>query len=374
MSVHPEVDGVISRVLVREDVPALLKQLGTVGFKPEQSKKAIEFLSKPSPFTTTLLSDLTPLDACMQYLIISTPECDLPQRFLPSINSSNSFVVGGHSGANDIKTRWLEDKLVKEAGWPATAVRETMQSNPAFAEDESSLVAALCKRLLGENAGPEPEEGAEEPIDPDELEALSGEYTDDGQLVVPLPIAPFKLHMFLSAGEMVPKNGPPMYISSSSVPAYIRLHLLNGILVAAANGTLMDPYETFLGACMRVVEEGWVDVEDNGPPNVSDVLWNLMPRRDSDPESTTQLHAPSKNTHKEPRYKRRDERTNAQVREEFDAICQDEKYQNLLKIRKRLPAFSAKDSFLSVLEKSRVVVVVGETGGSDFINKILKLC
>jgi len=30
--------------------------------------------------------------------------------------------------------------------------------------------------------------------------------------------------------------------------------------------------------------------------------------------------------------------------------------------RKRLPAFSAKDQFLGLLESNRVVVVVGETG------------
>jgi ATP-dependent RNA helicase DHX57 len=37
----------------------------------------------------------------------------------------------------------------------------------------------------------------------------------------------------------------------------------------------------------------------------------------------------------------------------------------MLRTRQKLPAFAAKDDFLRVLEKNRVVVVVGETGVSN---------
>ena len=57
-----------------------------------------------------------------------------------------------------------------------------------------------------------------------------------------------------------------------------------------------------------------------------------------------------------------DDRDDAQVREDFDRVCKQDKYITMLATRQQLPAFAAKEEFLDKLEHSRVVVVVGETG------------
>jgi ATP-dependent RNA helicase DHX57 len=58
----------------------------------------------------------------------------------------------------------------------------------------------------------------------------------------------------------------------------------------------------------------------------------------------------------------RDPRTDTEVQRDFEKICKSDKYVQLLTTRQRLPSFASKDQFLSMLDRSRVVVVVGETG------------
>ena len=113
-------------VLGVEDVPGVQQQLATLGFSAAQSRNATTALTQPSPLSASLLSTLSPLQACLEYLVLHVPECDLPLRFLPTANSSNPFISSAHSGTEDLKRRWMEEKAVKEGGWPAHVVRECM--------------------------------------------------------------------------------------------------------------------------------------------------------------------------------------------------------------------------------------------------------
>jgi hypothetical protein len=369
VSLQHEVEDFVPHIITDNDVPSLLKKLGTLGFKPDQSQKAVDFLSKPSPLAYSLFDTLSPLEACIQYLILHVPECDLPERFMPSINSSNPFVTGGHSGDDDIKKRWIEDKMVKEGGWPSHVVKTAIEQDPSLAEDQRLLTINLCSRLLGNDAALEASDGNAEDVDSEELDSLGGKYAEPGHLIIPLPIAPFKLHIFLSAGQISPLNRPAVYISSDSVPSYIRLHILTRLLSSAADGTLVDQDETFLGACMRVIEEGWVDIEVTGPPDVSDVLHHLMPRRKLSAVDVEARVAPIpvKEVRKGRLQQRGENRSDAQIKEQFEALCRQQKFNEILAARQKLPAFFVKDHFLSTLEKNRVVVVVGETGkGSQY--------
>jgi hypothetical protein len=289
---------------------------------------------------------------------------------MPSINSSNPFIIGAHSGTVDLKERWLEAKMVKEGGWPSHIVKDALDSSPSLADNQASLVAVLDQSLLGESDDVVATYSEEdEKVDLNELESMGGSFAEPGHLVVPLPFSPFKLHMFLSPENLIPPRGPPMYISSDSVPAYIRLHLLTSVL-KIADGSLMDPGESFLCACMRIIEEGWVHIEDNGPPNVSEVLHHLVLQRNSVSEEPeiVRVPVPKMGMMKHHRQRRSDDRTDGQVKKDFEAVCKETKYRELLALRGKLPAFSSKDNFLSTLEKNRVVVVVGETGSEVLLN------
>jgi ATP-dependent RNA helicase DHX57 len=350
-------------------MPQLLQQLGHLGFKPAQSQSAITFLSESSPLTSNLLGSLSPLEASIEYLVLHVPECDLPERFLPNNNSSNPFITSAHSGADDLKKRWIEEKAIKEAGWPAHVVKHCMSDRRLLGNWEL-LITALGNKLIGEDLDAIfiPGTSAKITMDHDEVEALGAHYVNASQLVMPLFSAPIKLHILVSADESYPHLGyPPMYITSSSVPAYIRLYLLSRLLLAVRTDKFIEPGEGFCMATMRFLEEQWATIEDNGPPDMSEVLRHLIlrpilsPSLDVDPV----LSIPEASAGEKSRKKlgeRRDNRNDKQIKDDFERIRGSDQYTQLFATRKGLPAFAVKEDFLKKLDQSRVIVVVGETG------------
>ncbi|KAJ7492368.1 P-loop containing nucleoside triphosphate hydrolase protein [Mycena latifolia] len=334
------------------------QQLGHLGFTAVQARNAVNFLSRPSPVTANLMNSLSPLEAATEYLILHVPECDLPQRFLPTANSSNSFITSTHSGADDLKRRWIEDKAAKEAGWPIHVVQACIEADPSLVEHWDILLSTLGKKIIGIedpiiSTGTQPYQ-----IDPDEIEAM-GASLDPTQLVMPLFSAPIQLHVLISTEEGYPRPGhTPMFITSNTVPAYIRLHLISQLLLEMEENFIQQG-EGFCMASMRVLEAVWAVVEDDGPPDMSVVLRHIVPRLEGEGVDYDDTHLTAKQgggNH------RRDDRTDAQIKQDFEIVCGDNKYKEILSARQKLPAFSAKDEFLDLLHKSRVVVVVGETG------------
>ena len=341
---------------------ALVKQLQALGFKLDQSKKAVAFISGPSAFTKNFTENLTPLETCIEYLILHTPEVDLPERFMPANNSSNAFITHAYSGTENLQRRWLEESIVKEGGWPLYLVKEELAVAPSGADHPGTLISRLGMRLLGKAEPLQVEGPTLGDVDPVEVSAYGGTISP-GRISVPLPISPFTLHMFISGTSSTLLSPPAVHISSPSVPAYIRLHILSRILRAADEGRLVEAGETFTGACLRIVEEEWVNIEDNGPPDITQVLGYIAPHKPSDAiEEKPDEGNFVKPGGKKRRLRKADDRTDSQVKADFEKLRATEHYQNMLGARRRLPAFSAREGFLAALEKSSVVVVVGETG------------
>jgi ATP-dependent RNA helicase DHX57 len=92
----------------------------------------------------------------------------------------------------------------------------------------------------------------------------------------------------------------------------------------------------------------------------------VPPQEVRDTKVYPDAHTPAKSTSMKPRNAARsrnqDSRSDADVMREFEAIRQDDRYAELHATRRCLPAFASKDEFLATLERSRVVIVVGETG------------
>ncbi|KIM88927.1 hypothetical protein PILCRDRAFT_813926 [Piloderma croceum F 1598] len=366
-SIYPEAEDIVPSVLGQEDVPKLLEQLGHLGFKQAQSRSAIKFLSEPSALTSNLLGSLSSLEASIEYLVLNVPECDLPERFLPNNNSSNPFITSTHSGTDDLKKRWIEDKAIKEAGWPAHVVKRCT-SDRRLLESWDLLIAALGRTLIGEDVHSLFNFGISTKIDIDaeEVEALGAQYIGPLQLAMPLFSAPVKLHILVSPDGLYPHTGyPPMYITSPSIPAYIRLHLLSQLLRAVQADTFVEPGESFCMAAMRFLEDQWASIEDNGPPDMSEVLRHLIlcPPVSTSPGVDPSVPIPRVlKARKRTEGQRGDNRNDKQIRDEFETLCGSDRYAEMFATRKRLPAFSAKNDFLKKLEESRVIVVVGETG------------
>ncbi|KAJ7878638.1 P-loop containing nucleoside triphosphate hydrolase protein [Mycena leptocephala] len=339
ISLYPEAADVAPSVLSDEDAPKVNQQLGTLGFSPVQTRNAVNFLSRPSPVTANLMNSLSPLEAAIEYLILHVPECDLPQRFMPTANSSNSFVVSTHSGVDDLKKRWIEDKAAKEAGWPIHVVKACIDADTSLVENWDLLLVTLGRKIIGIEDSTAPTGAEPYEIDPDEIDAMGASLVDSTQLVMPLFTAPVKLHILVSAEKRYPRPGyTPMFLTSTAVPAYVRLHLISQLLLEMEGEEFIQPGEGICMAAMRVLEAVWAVIEDEGPPDMSVVLRHI---KGGD--------------------HRRDDRTSAQIKQDFETLCRDTKYKEMLSSRQKLPAFTAKDEFLNLLQTNRVVVVVGET-------------
>ena len=372
-SIYPEAADAEPTSVVEADSPNLLRQLSLLGFTSVQARNAINFLSVPSALTSNLLDTLSPLDAAIEYLVLHVPECDLPDRFLPSTTSSDPFITAVHGVSDvDLKKRWIEDKAVKEAGWPAHIVKECA-SHPELLGSWESLITALDCKLIGEDWKDLFKVSDNPPktysIDPEEIEALGAHYFDSSKVIMPLFTAPVQLHILLATGNIPsPPPHPPMYLTSNKVPPYVRLHLLSRLLCAAKRDDFVEPGEGFCLAAMRLLEEEWASIEDNGPPDMSAVMQYLVPR--SSPsnlsekisEVTEQMNSSRWIPKHQGADKRRDPRSDSNIKADYEAVCRTDGYLKLLSVRKTLPAFTVKKGFLDLLERSRVVIVVGETG------------
>ncbi|GBE77256.1 Putative DEAH-box ATP-dependent helicase [Sparassis crispa] len=364
---YPEA-GAETLVLSSTDAQHVLQQLNHLGFTIAQARKALAAFSDPSPLISSLWRRLSPVQACIEYLILQVPECDLPQRFLPSVNSSNPFVTSTHSGTEDLKKRWIEDRAVKECGWPAHVVKECL-SEEGSAKSWALLLRALNFRLIGEDAeavATPDAEGDMEALDEDELNSFGAYFSESSQLVIPLPVAPMRLNVIVSAQRTLPTHGtpPPMYITSTSIAAYVRLHLVSKLLLAFKANTLIEPGESVFMSAVRLLEEEWAAIEDNGPPEMSVVLQYLMPQVVGTLESgpTDVSPATPVRGRTELRGRQQDDRTDVRVKEDFEAVRRSDEYASVLSTRQKLPAFASRGRFLKLLERNKCVVVVGETG------------
>lgn len=306
--------------------------------------------------------NLSPLEASIEYLLLHTPEVDLPARFMPTNNSSNTFITDAHSSSENLQRRWFEESIVKEGGWPLYLVREELAVAPSGIDHPETLVSNLGVRLLGGVRPFQEETPALGDIDPVDVDAYGGTISP-GRVTIPLPISPFTLHIFTPTNALTVVSPPAIHISSSSIPPYVRLHILSHILRAAYEGYLTEAEETFVGACLRIIEEEWANIEDNGQPDVAQALKHITPNHLSEVcERKLDKDSVIRPGERKERSYEVDNRTDEQVRADFNNLCANRRYQEILASRKQLPAFSAREEFLSVLGRNKVVVVVGETG------------
>lgn len=301
-----------------------------LGFSKAQIRNATEFLSQSSALSSKLLSSLSPLEACIEYLILHIPECDLPQRFLPSNNSSNPFITSAHAGEHDLKRRWIEEKATKEAGWPPQAVKECT-ADPRFIDSWDLLMVALGKRLIGQQMD-ETSSANSTPylIEEGEYTAFGARLEDPGHLILPLFSAPINVHILFSVDNCYPRPGYlPIFVTSSTVPAYIRLHLLARFLLTLGSqgGLLAD--EGFCMAVMRIFEGEWALVEDNGPLDISAVLEHLVSRPQRSATSASKFYSINSHNNPDSDHKKKGRRPrvkhDAQLKRELEAIQMSEK-------------------------------------------------
>ena len=386
------------------DLATLNTQLTTLGFRPAHITSCLSALqsanvrlhssssSTNDPLVLSL-SILSPLEAAIEWLLLHLPEDDLPQRYRPT-SSASDFVVGASSkigGQTALVRGWLVDKLVKQAGFPRKAVERVLESE----ESESGAVDVLGRRLCGweldengwgagEYAGwvGDEEAAAERGVTRDEevlaLEAVLGDRfrqhtPSELQLNIDTPSKDkLTLHILFDHASpypspQYPTHAPSFYLSSPTLPAYMRLHLhasllrqfrdperhdLTSVLESGAGGAVLIMVEYLESALSAVLEH---------PPDIGEVTKHLVPKVD---EVMHDSQAPARRAMKQvragPRHKIATTEDQAAARKRQQAMLNNPLYATILGDRQKLPAWTERDNITSVLDSNRVLVVVGE--------------
>ena len=309
----------------------------------------------------------------MEYLLLHTPEADLPTRFLPANNSSNALVSSIHSGSDDLLRRWAEDKIIKEAGFPRNVVSEAM-NNPVIHGKWDLALESLGARLIGSEWSGDPSVDTIDLEERDtkreeEIEAIKSVFESASfdektqELLIPVGESPLTLSITFSPDHPYPETSrlPPLYLASPSVPPYIRLHLLARVLEKLGPGGGHDPGEGIAFIAMEIIDEGWADVEATGPPSMSGVMRHLMPPPREAPRAPVEGE---RRERKRGGYggQRGDDRSNKQVLADFKLSRKGSNWETMSAARMKLPAWKSKDEIIQTVKDSRVLVVVGETG------------
>ncbi|WWC60817.1 uncharacterized protein I303_103393 [Kwoniella dejecticola CBS 10117] len=391
------------------DLASLQTQLTNLGFRSTHITSALSALSAANarlhssssstkdPLVLSL-SILSPLEAAIEWLLLHLPEDDLPPRYRPS-SSSADFITGASAtsgGKSALVKGWLVDKLVKQAGFPRKAVEIVL----AQKQRESVVLDILGRRLCGWEAN-EDGWGVEEYGDgwsadeaateerkitrDEEIMALEAVLGDRYQQISPTEAIidieyettadSIQLHVLFDdhspyPSPQHPAHPPSFFISSETLPAYIRLHLhaqllrafrdpdrhdLTSVLEAGSGGAVLIMVEYLESTLAEVLET---------PPDVGEVTKHLVPKVDDVISSKSSTPVKRKQKQSRETYKRKEPTAEEEeaVRKKQKSMFDDPAYSPMLADRKKLPAWKERENITSALESNRVLVVVGETG------------
>ncbi|WVQ98990.1 hypothetical protein IAU59_006122 [Kwoniella sp. CBS 9459] len=391
------------------DLVSLKGSLTALGFRPTHVTSALSALSAAtarlhSSSTSTndplvlSLSILSPLEAAIEWLLLHLPEDDLPPRYRPSSSSADFITSASNTsgGQNALVKGWLVDKLVKQAGFPRKAVETVLKAE----QRESAAIDILGRRLCGWETD-EGGWGAEEYGDGwsgDEVaeeerrvtreeeimtvEAVLGErYQQVSPTELTIEIASdttpdsITMHIIFDDSSPYPSpqypcHPPSFFITSDTLPAYMRLHLhaqllrqfrdperhdLTSVLEAGSGGAILSMVE-YLETTLPVLIET--------PPNVGEVTKYLVPKVDDVIPTAQKAQTKRKTRANRDGVKRRAPTAEEEeaVRKKQKSMLDDPAYGPMLADRMKLPAWKERERIVQALEANRVLVVVGETG------------
>jgi ATP-dependent RNA helicase DHX57 len=348
----------------------LITTLSSLGFKTAHTRSALEALSTPNLLTTSLLGSLPPLEAAIEYLLLHVPEVDLPARFLPENNSSQGFVSSAHGGGEDILRRWAEERATREAGYPRLAVNAASGKVDGRWDLILELLSAQLTGFRPPNLSMDVDIEIRDMSRQGELEAVQAVYPDatfngkTGVLSIPLPTAPAFLNIIYSPDHSYPEGVrvPPLYVSSSTMAPYIRLYLIAELVKQVAPQGIREAGEMICFTAVDILDRVWQQIEESGPPDMAEVIKNLMPPPKLPAAPTEEPLVSSKGPRKSKRLRAMDTRSDEQILKEFNDVKEQPKYKSMLTQRQKLPAWASQEEIVNVIGCSRVVVVVGETG------------
>jgi ATP-dependent RNA helicase DHX57 len=302
--------------------------------------------------------------------LLYVPEAELPARFLPENNSSQGFVTSAHAGAEDLLQRWAEERATREAGYPRLAVSAASEQVDGRWDLILELLSAQLTGLGPPNLSMDVDIKTRDMSRQGELEAVQAVYPDatfndkTGVLSIPSPTAPATLNIIYSPDHPYPEGVrvPPLYVTSSTMAPYVRLHLTAELVKQIAPQGIREAGDMICFTAVDLLDQVWQQIEESEPLDMAEVMKNLIPPPKLPAAPAEEPLVSEKGPRKSRRFKAVDTRSDEQILKEFNEVKEGPKYKSILTQRQKLPAWASQGEIVRVIGCSRVVVVVGETG------------
>ena len=217
------------------------------------SSAAMQQLQQAHPLLASILA-LPDKEAAVEYLVLYTPEQDLPPKLRPTA-ASESFVTSAASGggSESLVDRWTVDKFTRCAGFPRENVERAIRDvraaglHASQTEKEGAVLDLLLHALMGEpvpvHAPPAYDEAVAQKRS-DERMMLAACLGDEALRPVPerdaIDKSDFDVDLGTYGGDQVylrvsmhPASSylvqgtawPSVYVTSPSLPTFLRLAL-----------------------------------------------------------------------------------------------------------------------------------------------------
>ncbi|WFD30080.1 RNA helicase [Malassezia sp. CBS 17886] len=386
------------------DTPALENALTKLGVRPGYARRVVAWLAHARetyadraqmaqlhaahPLLASVLA-LPDMDAAVEYLVLYTPEQDLPPRLRPTA-AAESFVTGAQGAQDPLVDRWTVEKLCKHAGFPRANVVQALAQIRAAAPDltlgprEGVLLDVLLAALVGEApdaaacacasvradgpamlaaAAPTPERDR---IGADDFDIVLGAW-DGADVYLRVALHPGSRYLHPAHADALPS----VYVTGAGLPAFLRLALTQAAQRALRSETLREAMQLGGGVLLVLGEELRAVMprllEDPPPPDaVMEHLVAAAPRAPAQKLMAPRRADAGPRAPRAPRTVRalqRDARVDDALRAAQAQLHSSAAYrEEMAPARAALPAHAARETLLAELGMHRILLVAGETG------------
>lgn len=395
----------------------VLTELVGEGFRKGHVLSALAYIrsarSSSTPTSDPLLTSLASLPllaGCQEYLHLHVPEEDLPVAFRTSRPPDASVRIATSADSDALAQTWIAERITKNTGAPIGIIVKLLQEAEG---DEGTTIDLLLRKLMGPSdnlllseeriranrVGKSSEANDNvnmaELIErrSDEISMLEGMYGDrfrrvdtgleilvaapllkrnqlaTDQLVLRVVLHPHSLYPSPTLSPNDDLHLPTFYLYSSTLPAYIVLHLTHLVaaqFVASEREDWLDlAKEGFGGLISEIfifVESIWKKIVEN-PPDSRNVLQLLNGAKAvvtgaNQGKSTTMKNQPRPRAFKPvPTLA-----AHLALAKYLELNSVKPAYRKMEAIRANLPAWEMRSQIVNLISNNRVVIVSGETG------------
>lgn len=328
-------------VISRQESSSIVTRLTSRGFRSSHVEEAIQYCKNE--------------EEVLDWLLIHVPEEDLPLFALPS------NYTAGVSLVSDDLARESRLKRLAAAGYQQDLCAQALR---ACDGNEHEAAFWLQNTLFPSSEGSLNDDIASEVEWGNEKMALEAIYDDrfasssPNECIVNLESAKFAQFAPVTVRFIIPTSGypyelPAVLVSSTKIPAYIRLSIAKQALQFAGTNFAGEPM--IYNLC-EWLESNLEHIIDN-PVSLTELHLLSRPSVGATLEHSADLTLPSqkKKIHA-------DKRTNEEVFATWKERQSLPAQQRMTKARQNLPAWSKQEAINGAIQQHRVTIITGETG------------